>query len=111
MKAKADYKKLKGMIVSIMNDGLTHTKTALINDLRDFIPNKDKDRVIRDCVAQINADSKNYGDTLIIATSDVKGYRLGTNKEDIQHFKNERLKRADETLAPIEKANRLLGRM
>ena len=69
------------------------------------------DRVIRQAIEDINADNDGkFSNVMIVGTSDQKGYRLG-NKDNLQHFINERKKRADSIMAPVEKAKRLLEAM
>jgi len=67
------------------------------------------DRTNRELIAEINsAPCGKYGDVLIIATSDRKGYRLAEDEDDIKHFINERRKRAENILIPVNKAERML---
>ena len=96
---------LKEVIISKLKEGNTLTKKTLVATTLT------NERTIREAIAEINRDEYLYPDVLIVATSDRAGYKLVDpydDKEEIEHFVNEREKRARETLAPLKKAHRLL---
>lgn len=100
---------LKKVVLQSLSDGKPHKKESLIATISGLVPVDE--RTLRDAIAEINRDEILYPDKLIIGLSNRAGYKLVDpieDKEEIEHFVNEREKRARETLAPIPKAKRLV---
>lgn len=93
-------------LIQELSDGKPHKKESLIAVISGV-----NERTLRDAIAEVNKNEILYPDLLIIGLSDRAGYKLVDpikDKEEIEHFVNERIKRSEETLAPVAKAKRLI---